>query len=105
MQLNSIYYIVYPIIWRKCLMLYIHFFFFKEILNAGDMFQMEDVRNECLKYYLLCLRDSNCLTIKEIADSRSMTKLSEKCLEYALERFLLVDVSCIIRSKFRAWVL
>jgi len=68
--------------------------FLKEILNAADLFQMEDVRNECLKYYVYLVHDTNCLTIKEIADVRAMTALSKICLDYALRRFLLVDVSC-----------
>lgn len=77
--------------------------FLKRILNAADMFQMEDVRDKCIKYYMCLLHDSNCLEIKEIADTRAMTTLSEICLNHALKHFLLVDVSCLC-SKFRAWI-
>ncbi|KAL4122913.1 hypothetical protein QTP88_015164 [Uroleucon formosanum] len=60
------------------------------ILNAADMFQMEDVRDKCIKYYMCLLHDSNCLEIKEIADTRAMTTLSEICLNHALKHFLLI---------------
>jgi len=81
----------------------INILFFKGILNAADMFQMDDVRDECLKFYKYLLHDGNCLEIKEIADTRAMTSLSEMCYDYALKRFLLVDISCLY-SKFRAWI-
>ena len=38
------------------------------------------------------LVDNNCLKIKDIADSRGITELSQKCLEYILARFQLVEV-------------
>jgi len=69
----------------------IYILFLKEMIYGADLFQMEDVRNECISYYSLSLCDKNCLTIKDIADLRAMTELSAKCLNHALERFKLVD--------------
>lgn len=63
------------------------------MLNAADMFQIEDIQNACLKYYTSVVHDNNCLEFKETADLRAITTLSEICLNYALQRFLLVDVS------------
>ncbi|XP_001945780.1 kelch-like protein 3 [Acyrthosiphon pisum] len=60
----------------------------EEMLNAADMLQMEDIRNECVKYYMCMVHDINCLEFKETADLRAMTTLSEICLNYALQRFL-----------------
>ncbi|XP_060863406.1 kelch-like protein 17 isoform X2 [Metopolophium dirhodum] len=60
----------------------------EEMLNAADMFQLEDIRDACLKYYVCVVHDKNCLEFKETADLRAMTTLSEICLNYALQRFL-----------------
>lgn len=69
----------------------IYILFLKEMIYGADLFQMEDVRNECIAYCNRSLCDENCLTIKVIADIRAMTELSAKCLKHALERFKLVD--------------
>ncbi|XP_022176810.1 kelch-like protein 17 isoform X2 [Myzus persicae] len=58
-----------------------------EMLFGAELFLMNDVRDECISYYKRSLSDENCLTIKEIADIRGMTKLSEECFNYALQYF------------------
>ncbi|KAL5244905.1 hypothetical protein ACI65C_012315 [Semiaphis heraclei] len=58
-----------------------------EMIYGADLFQMGDVRNECIAYCNRSLCDENCLTIKVIAEIRAMTELSAKCLKHALERF------------------
>jgi len=86
-------------------MLYI--LFLKEILNGADFLQLTDARVECVKFIIKnVINDNNYLRIKDLADFRDITELSQNCIEYALSRFELVKVLlyklCIL---FRARIL
>jgi len=74
----------------------INVLFLKEMLDAAEIFQLEDIRDACFKYYVSVVNDKNCLEFKEIADLRAMTALSEICLNYALKHFLLVSYYIIM---------
>jgi len=73
-----------------------YFLFLKGILNGADIMRLEDVRNECVKFLMQIMCDETCLMIKYIADARMIVPLSEKCLNNALKRFKLVEVSYLI---------
>jgi len=86
-------------------MLYI--LFLKEILNGADFLQLADARVECVKFFTEnMINDNNYLMIKDMADFREITELSQNCVEYALSRFELVKILlyklCIL---FRARIL
>jgi len=72
-------------------MLYI--LFLKEILNGAEFLQLADARFECVKFFTeKLMNDDNYLMIKDMADFRDITELSQNCIKYALSRFELVKV-------------
>lgn len=72
-------------------MLYI--LFLKEILIGAEFLQLADARVKCVKFFTEnVMNDNNYLMIKEMADFRGITELSQNCIEYALSRFELVKV-------------
>jgi len=60
------------------------------MLDGAELLQLNDVRDACVEFYTKTMDDENCLTVKNIADSKAMTDLSEKCLNYAAKRLALV---------------
>jgi len=63
-------------------------FFSKGILNAAELLRLDDVRDVCTEFYTKTIDDENCLVVKDIADARVITDLSEKCLSHALKRLV-----------------
>ncbi|XP_025191893.1 kelch-like protein 17 [Melanaphis sacchari] len=61
------------------------------ILNGADIFQIKKVQRRCVKFLSKTLRDDNCLMIKNIADLRLITDLSDYCLKYTLKNFLFIS--------------
>ncbi|KAF0754874.1 kelch-like protein 21 [Aphis craccivora] len=64
----------------------------EEILNGADFLQLADARVECVKFFTEnMINDNNYLMIKDMADFREITELSQNCVEYALSRFEFVS--------------
>lgn len=58
-----------------------------EMTKAADMFQFDEVKENCTEFYSTMLHPSNCLGIQEFADLHNMAKFKEAAHKFILRHF------------------